>query len=78
MTEQAQAQEAQAQPQLSLADLNGAVQVIDLATARGAIRGEELSAVGALRDRFAAFLQAAVPAEEAEAEPAEGEAPAAE
>jgi len=77
MTEQAQAQEAPAQPQLSLADLNGAVQVIDLATARGAIRGEELTAVGALRDRFAAFLQAAAPAED-EAEAAEGEAPAAE
>lgn len=78
MTEQAQTTETQEQEaiQLSLADLNGAVQVIDLATARGAIRGEELSAVGALRDRIAGFLKAAAPApEEAEAE---GEAPAAE
>lgn len=72
MTEQTQATEAQEQPQLSLADLNGAVQVIDLATARGAIRGEELTAVGALRDRYAAFLKAAAPA----TEEGEGEAPA--
>lgn len=74
MTEQTQATEAQEQPQLSLADLNGAVQVIDLATARGAIRGEELTAVGALRDRYAAFLKAAAPVTEEGVEEATTEA----
>lgn len=77
MTEQAQATEAAA-PQLSLADLNGAVQVIDLATARGAIRGEELTAVGALRDRYVAFLKAAAPQTEEDAEAEEAPAQAAE
>jgi len=78
MTEQTQSAE-QAQPQqesgLSLSDLQGAVQVIDLASQRGAIRGEEMSAVGALRDRLSRFVESAAPKEEAgaEAAPAEGE-----
>jgi hypothetical protein len=45
--------------ELTVNDIGAAVQVIDVATARGAIRGEELSQVGALRDRFAAFVRAA-------------------
>ncbi len=45
--------------ELTVNDIAAAVQVIDVATARGAIRGEELSQVGALRDRFAAFVRAA-------------------
>jgi len=35
-----------------------AVQLIDVASARGAIRGEEMAAVGILRQRFSAFLKA--------------------
>jgi hypothetical protein len=45
--------------ELTVNDIAAAVQVIDVATARGAIRGDELSQVGALRDRFAAFVRAA-------------------
>jgi len=45
--------------ELTINDIGAALQVIDVATARGAIRGEELSQVGALRDRLAAFLRAA-------------------
>jgi hypothetical protein len=45
--------------ELTVNDIAAALQVIDVATARGAIRGDELSPVGALRDRFAAFVRAA-------------------
>lgn len=43
---------------LTLNDITLAVQVIDIASARGAIRGEEMAAVGILRQRFTAFLKA--------------------
>lgn len=56
MTEETQApQEAG----LSLEDIAGGVQIIDIATARGALRGQELLAVGNLRERYIAFLRAA-------------------
>lgn len=57
MTEQA-TQEQQA-PGLSLQDIAAAVQVVDLASSRGAIRGDELMAIGSVRERFVAFLRAA-------------------
>ena len=44
MTEENQAPETQEQeqaPGLSLTDISAAVQIIDVATSRGAIRGEE-------------------------------------
>jgi len=53
MTEQVQNQG------LTLQDISAALQVIDACVQRGAIRGEEMSAVGTVRDRFAAFLQSA-------------------
>lgn len=60
MTEATETQAAeQPQPQgpgLSLNDIAAAVQIIDAASARGAIRGEELVAVGTVRERFMAFL----------------------
>ena len=52
----AQAQEQKA-PGLSLTDILGVVQIIDVVTQRGAIKGEELVAVGTLRERFVAFLR---------------------
>jgi len=42
---------------LSYQDINAAIQVIDIVSARGAIRGEELVQVGTLRERFVAFLR---------------------
>ena len=51
-TEQAQDQG----PGLSLNDISAAVQIIDASSARGAIRGEEMVAVGTVRERFMAFL----------------------
>lgn len=44
---------------LSIQDIAGAVQVVDMASQRGAIRGDELMAIGSLRERLMAFLKAA-------------------
>jgi hypothetical protein len=41
---------------ISLQDIAAAVQIIDAATQRGAIRGDELVSVGTIRDRFVKFL----------------------
>ena len=59
MTEENQAPETQEQqaPGLSLNDISAAVQIIDVATARGAIRGEELLPFGTVLQRFMAFLE---------------------
>ena len=51
--------------QLTINDIAAAVQLIDVVTSRGAFRGDELSQVGALRDKYAAFVKAAQEAEEA-------------
>jgi hypothetical protein len=51
------AEEQQQAPGLSLADLQNVVVFIDAAVQRGAIRGEELTAVAALRERFTTFIQ---------------------
>lgn len=63
MTEETQTQS----PSISLNDIANVVQVIDMVSTRGAIRGEELAPVGILRERLVAFLKAAHPAPEAEA-----------
>jgi hypothetical protein len=53
--------------------------VIDMVSTRGAIRGDELAPVGALRERFVAFLKAAQPQPEAQGAPVDtGEAEAVE
>lgn len=64
-------------PQLPLNDLELTVELIDLCSARGAFRGTELTLVGGLRDRLAAFLAAAKAAAEQTQAPAT-DAPAAE
>ncbi len=43
-------------PGLSYGDITASVQIIDAATSRGAIRGEELVSVGTVRERLVAFL----------------------
>jgi len=45
--------------ELTINDINSALQIIDVVTSRGAFRGEELTQVGVLRDKFAAFIKAA-------------------
>lgn len=62
MTEQVQEQDVQ----LSLNDIAAVVQVIDVVTKRGAFEGSELEAVGLLRNRFAKFVDAKMPKQEAE------------
>jgi hypothetical protein len=62
--------------QLNINDIAAAIQIIDVVTSRGAFRGDELSQVGALRDKYAAFVQAAQEAQAAEAaESVDTEAP---
>ena len=70
--EGAQEQEA---PQLSLQDIATMVQIIDIVSRRGGFEGQELEAVGGLRNRVVAFLNAAAPKGEAP-EGAVPEAPA--
>lgn len=48
---------AEQEPTITLNDIGAAVQIIDLAAGRGAIRGEEMAAVGNVRSRLAAFLE---------------------
>ena len=70
MSEEENTQEAQTEAapvvQLSLADLAAVVQIVDITTKRGAFEGAELESVGAIRNRFAAFVEAQREAQEAE------------
>ena len=50
-------------PQLSLQDIQAMVQIIDVCSKRGGFEGPELEAVGSLRNRTVAFLNAVAPAE---------------
>ena len=69
------AQEEQQAPNLSLQDIATMVQIIDIVSRRGGFEGQELEAVGGLRNRVVAFLNAAAPKGEAP-EGAVPEAPA--
>ena len=57
--------------QLTLADVQMMVQIIDLCSKRGAFEGAELEAVGGLRGRVTSFLESTMPAEEEASEPVE-------
>ena len=43
-------------PDINIGDFNAILQIIDVASARGAFKGEELSSIGAVRDRVNAFV----------------------
>ena len=58
--------EAEGQVSLGIGDLAAVVQVIDMCSQRGAFQGSELEAVGSLRGRIQAFVQANTPATEEE------------
>jgi hypothetical protein len=60
---------ANAAPQISINDLENVVRVIDAAAERGAFKGSELTSVGTVRDKVAAFL-AAIPSNEEKTEEA--------
>jgi len=51
---------------IALGDLQAAVNLIDICSKRGAFSGEELSAVGALRDKLKAFVDDHLPKKEDE------------
>jgi hypothetical protein len=53
-TEQATAQ----QPQLQLADLLACIQIIQVASQRGAFKAEEFTQIGGVHDRIMGFLKA--------------------
>ena len=59
---------------ISLRDLDQIAQIIDLATTRGAFRGQELSTIGALYDKLATFLNSVKEQQEAAKAAAEAEA----
>ena len=50
--------------QLSLADIQTFVSIIDICSKRGAFEGAELEAIGALRGKTVKFLEASHPAAE--------------
>lgn len=72
MTEENVNVEAPEGVQLGLNDIATMVQIIDLVSRRGGFEGPELEAVGGLRSRIVAFLQAA---QEAQGQEAEGNLP---
>lgn len=57
------------QPTITIVDLQNILRIVDVAAERGAFRGAELTSVGTVRDRVAAFLDAVAAAQA----PAEGE-----
>ena len=77
--EQAPAQPQQEPVSITVTDLQALVNLIDVASSRGAFRGPELTAVGTLYSKLASFLQqvtdASAETQAAQATPA-GEAPA--
>ena len=61
--------------QLGLQDIATMVQVIDIVSRRGGFEGQELEAIGGLRNRIVTFLNAAAPKD---GEQPEGSVPVAE
>ena len=53
---------------LNVQDIINAVKIIDVVSDRGAIKGDELSSVGAVRDKLVAFVNANAPQPPAEEE----------
>lgn len=53
-------------PGVGLGDLVAVLKIIDVASERGAFKGAELSSVGAVRDKIAAFVDANAPKQEDE------------
>ena len=67
--------QAEEQVQLSLQDIATMVQIIDICSRRGGFEGQELEAVGGLRNRVVKFLNANAPKD---GEAPQGAVPAAE
>jgi len=68
-TQQAQQQAPAAEaPQLSIADLQALLNVIDVASSRGAFRANELTNVGGIADKLTKFLQHVADQQKAQAD----------
>lgn len=66
-------------PSINLQDVAAMLQIIDAAAQRGAFKGDEFTAVGAVRDKAAAFIEyVRGEAEAAQAQAAEAEVDTAE
>jgi len=74
--EQPQEQTAQAQPELSINDLQNLRAIVETAARRGAFQATEMSAVGGVFDRLNNFLVAVTPKPEATQEQESSEATA--
>lgn len=59
---------AQAQPELTVSDLNNLRSILDVAVRRGAFSAAEISAVGAAFDKLNNFLNAVAPPKTDEAQ----------
>ena len=64
-----QATDTQDPVNITIADLQGLVNLIDVASSRGAFRGPELAAVGTLYTKLATFLQQILGSQEAQVNP---------
>ena len=64
MSEEAQTPEEAQAPEVNIGDFGAILQIIDVASTRGAFKGAELSSVGAIRDRVAAFVDFYTPKKE--------------
>ena len=64
MSEETQETEEVQAPEVNIGDFGAILQIIDVASTRGAFKGAELSSVGAIRDRVAAFVEFYTPKEE--------------
>lgn len=62
-------------PEINLRDIGSVVQIIDAVAKRGAFDAKEFQTVGAVRDRFASFLEYHLPKKEEEDAGSEVDAP---
>ena len=61
---------------LNVQDIINVVKIIDVVSERGAVKGDELSSVGTVRDRLVAFVNANAPQQPAEGDVAGDDSPA--
>lgn len=64
MSEETKNTEEVQAPEVNIGDFGAILQIIDVASSRGAFKGAELSSVGAIRDRVAAFVDFYTPKKE--------------
>jgi hypothetical protein len=64
-------EQAPAQPDLTITDLQNLRAIIDVASTRGAFKAAEMAAVGTVFNKLDAFLNAVAPAQQAQTPPAQ-------